>query len=267
MKFKVAFLSIFLLSNFFYNSYAANPAPYTQEAENKIEKAYKQCESLRKEDKDSEEDKRKLIIDKVRSVYETAGYNYDDTIIQVAKDIQTKSQYKIKNITNKSSIFVQIIMGVNMLMSDCKYFKDDCLKYFSTDTANAIKIIIGDSDYSSQTNAVQSNNSNISDGIYWLEVELTRSNSKEKKTAKYMMTLTNDNGIIELMADEDHKFIILGKMENDIFRARQEDDNGGKVDFVGNVQNLKTIKGTLEGSSKDGKNKVTGYFFIHPWTK
>lgn len=280
MKLQVSFLSLFLLFTFSQNSYAANPAPYTKEAENKLENAYKQSGHIKKVDQASAEEVKKLTIEKMRQVYEVAGYNYDDTIVQVANDIQNKSKYEIKNIANKSSIFAQIIMGVNMLMSDCKYFKIDCLKYFSTDAANAIIVIIGNNDSSSPTNATKNNRtlgyesesaaenlkSAITDGSYWLEVELSFNNKNEKKIAKHMMTLTNDNGVIKLVADEDHKFIILGKIEKDVFRAQQEDDYGGKVDFVGNIQNLSTIKGTLKGSSKDGKKNVTGLFMIYPKT-
>lgn len=144
MKLQVSFLSFFLLFVFSQNCYAVNPAPYTKEAEKKLEDAYKQCRHLMKIDKNtSEEEIKKSTIEIMRTVYNLAGYSYDDTIIQVANDVQNKSKNEIKEISNKSSVFAQIIIGINVMMSDCKYFKVDCLKLFPTDTANAIMVIMG----------------------------------------------------------------------------------------------------------------------------
>ncbi len=99
----------------------------------------------------------------------------------------------------------------------------------------------------------------ISDGIYLLEVEMIFSDRTEKKTEQLTITVTNENGIIKLVNQEQPKYPILGRMEQNVFRAHIG-DAGGRLDFVGKIQSLNTIKGTIKGN--DGKSNITGSFSI-----
>lgn len=48
------------------------------------------------------------------------------------------------------TILVLEIIKYRQIMSDCKHFKVDCLKFFSTDTANAIMVIMGNNENKSK---------------------------------------------------------------------------------------------------------------------
>jgi hypothetical protein len=138
---------IFLLTVLLFFSCEAsggNPAPYTEEAYKKIESASKNTVFEHDENFSKEELARKNV-EWERKIFEKAGYNYDDTIIKVVDDMKHTPERLPKN---PESVPMIIFTGVHIMMSHCEYDKVDCLQFFSSDTAEAIKWLMENTDFS-----------------------------------------------------------------------------------------------------------------------
>jgi hypothetical protein len=124
-------------------AFCANPAPYTEEAYKTLEAQAKMGSSVSNANV-SKEDHLKKTVEIFRSIYLKAGYNFDDTIIKVADDMRYHPE-RIPN--NPQSVPTMICVGIHMMMSECNYAKVDCLKFFSSDTAEAINWLIRNTEF------------------------------------------------------------------------------------------------------------------------
>ncbi|MEW6416815.1 MAG: hypothetical protein AB1480_01690 [Nitrospirota bacterium] len=144
MKTAPLILVLSLLILFSYSeAFSANPAPYTEEAYKKIEAEAKMNKSIYDANLSKEENLRKTV-ELFRSIYSKAGYNYDDTIIKVVDDMRHHPE-RIPN--NPYSVPTMIYVGVHIMMSECNYVNVDCLKFFSSDTAEAIIWLIKNTEF------------------------------------------------------------------------------------------------------------------------
>ncbi len=123
-----------LLLLFCSEAFSGNPAPYTEEAYNRIDAAAKVTQPNYDANLPKEIILRKSV-DHFRSIYSKAGYNYDDTIVKVIDDMRHHPG-RIPN--TPYSVPTMIFVGLHLMISECDYAKVDCLKFFSSDTAEAI---------------------------------------------------------------------------------------------------------------------------------
>jgi hypothetical protein len=122
-----------------YWGYCGSIVPYTKEAKENVEDAAKKIDKPQFQNITSEKERMKTAIEFSRKIFDIAGYNYDDTIVQLAEDIQNHPE---RIPWHSNTIVEDIIVPLHIMMSECERKKIDCLKYFSIDTANAIKKIV-----------------------------------------------------------------------------------------------------------------------------
>jgi len=120
-------------------AFGGNSAPYTAEAEYKIDEAGRSIGLKKIQESTSPEERMRASVELMRSAYEAVGYNYDDTIVQIADDMQNHPE----RIPQKSVTVVNhVVAGIHVMMSECDYQKIDCLRFFSASTAEAIKSLM-----------------------------------------------------------------------------------------------------------------------------
>ena len=113
-------------------------APYTKEAVDKIYSAQKSIEPPKYDKKESNEERQRRWVEYNRNFFQKAGYNYDDTINAVVNDMRYHPE-RIPKTNANDSVFGLIYVTLNMMMSDCKYYKMDCLKFFNSKTAESVR--------------------------------------------------------------------------------------------------------------------------------
>jgi len=134
---KTIIMGFVLLLLFYSDAFSGNPAPYTNEAYQRIDKAAKVMQSNFKYDPNlSKKDSLKKSVDLFRDIYSKAGYNYDDTIVKVIHDMRHNPE-QVNN-SGPYSVPTMIFVGLHFMISECDYAKVDCLKFFSSETAEAI---------------------------------------------------------------------------------------------------------------------------------
>ncbi len=119
-------------------AYGGSAAPYTKEVVEKIYAIQKSIASPKPDKAASQEERTKIWVDYNRNLFQQAGYDYDETINQVVDDMRFHRERIPKSNAN-DSVFGFIYVTLNMMMSDCKYYKIDCLKYFPPKTAESVK--------------------------------------------------------------------------------------------------------------------------------
>jgi len=138
---------IFLLTILIFftcDAFAGNPAPYTEEAYRKIESITK--DNLIEHDENlSKEERARKPVELMRSIFEQAGYDYDDTITKVVDDMRNHPE-RIPN--NPESVPTMIYVGIHLMMSNCDYLQVDCLKFFPSDTAESIRWLLENTEFS-----------------------------------------------------------------------------------------------------------------------
>lgn len=132
---KTIITSVILLLLFYSEAFSGNPAPYTEEAYRRIEAAAKETQPGYDANSSKEANLRKAV-ELFRTIYSKAGYNYDDTIVKVVDDMRHHPE-RIPNIPY--SVPTMIFVGLHFMISECDYAKVDCLKFFPSDTAEAIR--------------------------------------------------------------------------------------------------------------------------------
>lgn len=93
MKFQVALLSIILLFVVSQDSNAANPAPYTQKALQRLTSVLKETPAPIPPVGATNEEMAKLYINYYRQLYKKAGYNLDDSVIQLISDNEKENGF------------------------------------------------------------------------------------------------------------------------------------------------------------------------------
>lgn len=99
-------------------------APYTKEAVEKIYAVQKSIEPPKYDKNASQEERSKRWVAYNRNLFQQAGYNYDDTIDQVVDDMRHHKE-RIPKTNANDSVFGFLYVTLNMMMSDCKYYKID----------------------------------------------------------------------------------------------------------------------------------------------
>ena len=133
-----AILISFLILVLFYlqDTYAAEAVPYTVEAYAKIKEAQKSYKPSRPAKDANPDEKLKAGIDMFRDVYRLAGFDFDMTIRQVAKDLKNGT---LKTIPNGENVVTMIIVSLSYVKSHCEYEKVNCLSFFDSKTTEAVQ--------------------------------------------------------------------------------------------------------------------------------
>jgi hypothetical protein len=130
-------ITIYILNPYW--GYCGSIAPYTKEAKKNVEDATNKIDKPQFQNITSEEERMRTAIEFSRKIFDMAGYNYDETIVQLAEDVQNHPE---RIPWHSNTIVEDIIVPLHIMMSECERKKIDCLKYFSIETANAIKKIV-----------------------------------------------------------------------------------------------------------------------------
>jgi hypothetical protein len=139
LKMATLFLSTIIYVCMSSLAFAGNPAPYTSEAEDKVDEAGRRIGLQKIKESTSPEERMRASVELMRSSYEAAGYNYDDTIVQIADDMLNHPE-RIPQ--NQITVVNHVVAGIHVMMSECNYQKVDCLRFFSASTAEAIKSLM-----------------------------------------------------------------------------------------------------------------------------
>ncbi len=115
-----------------------NIAPYTKDAVEKIFAVQKSIEPPKYDPNDSHEERARKWVEYNRSLFRQAGYDFDETTIQVVDDMRYHRERLPQGNAN-DSVFGYIYVSLNMMLSDCKYYKVDCMKLFSGKMAESVK--------------------------------------------------------------------------------------------------------------------------------
>jgi len=119
-------------------AYCGGAAPYTEEAAKKVEAVAARMDKPKFEQNLSSEEKQRKVIEYMHRVFDEAGYSYDATIVKIAEDMQYHPDRIPKGIT----IVNHVVVGLHFMISECNYVKVDCLKFFSSDAADAIRTLM-----------------------------------------------------------------------------------------------------------------------------
>jgi hypothetical protein len=121
-------------------AYAANPAPYTEEAYKKIESVGKyrlEHDPPRISKGTPKEEKIQIITEYFRECFRQAGYSYDDTIVKVVDDLRNKNIASFPE--GLHTIPAMIVLDIQYGVSECHYDHVDCLKFYTPEAAEAIQ--------------------------------------------------------------------------------------------------------------------------------
>lgn len=122
-------------------------APYTKEAIDEIKAAQQNIEQPKYNKQDSRKERTRKFIEYYRAFFSKAGYDFDDTINKVVNDM--RNQPDILSRTNADeSVFGIIYVTLNMMMSDCKYYNIDCLGFFDSKTAESVRWLSENTEFS-----------------------------------------------------------------------------------------------------------------------
>ena len=120
-------------------AFGGNPAPYTAEAADKVDKAGRRIGLQKIQASTTPDERMRASVELMRSAYDAAGYNYDDTIVQIVDDMQNHPE-RIPQ--NSVTVVNHVVAGIHVMMSECDFQKVDCLRFFSASTAEAIKSLM-----------------------------------------------------------------------------------------------------------------------------
>ena len=133
VQFIAATLGILLIVN---EIYAGEAAPYTKEAYEKLEEAQKIYKPSYPGKDSTLAEKQKASINMFRDLFKQAGFDFDATIRQIAKDLENKTVTIPKNGQN---VITMIIVLLSYVKSHCEYEKVDCLSFFDPKTSEAVQ--------------------------------------------------------------------------------------------------------------------------------
>jgi hypothetical protein len=141
---KSVILIVTIIFIFSYSTvFAANPAPYTDEAFEKIMKATA-ATPVEYNPKLSTEERLRLGVEIYRNIFVKSGFNYEDTIIKVVNDMRNNPDNLPKG---PQSTFTIIYVGLHFLLSECKYDKVDCLPFFRSDSMESVKWLMNNTEF------------------------------------------------------------------------------------------------------------------------
>jgi hypothetical protein len=121
-------------------------APYTEEAMGKIQTALTNVEQPKYDKRESKEERARRGVDFWREAFQKAGYDYDETIDKVVYDMRYHPE-RIPKTNADETVFGFIYITLHMMMSDCEYFKINCLQFFPSKTAESVKWLGENTDF------------------------------------------------------------------------------------------------------------------------
>jgi hypothetical protein len=123
--------------------FAEKPAPYTEDAYNKIDQASKNIKPPEITRETPEKEKLRILIDHNRKIFKLAGYDYDATLRKTADDLKNnpgKVRDKL-NEQNKMNVAKMTMLTLALVREQCELAGINFLEYFDAKTAEAIKTI------------------------------------------------------------------------------------------------------------------------------
>jgi len=134
---RIVLVLVFLLAAFPIVAFASNPAPYTDEALEKINKALK--ETPKEEYAKKEEPKEAYhqgMVKYFTDVFDKAGYSFYDTIDKMVDDMQRDPD----NIPmDKPPVYNHLYVLLNLMFSECKADNVDCVQFFPPKTQGSVQ--------------------------------------------------------------------------------------------------------------------------------
>ena len=109
MKLRITFLSFILLFLFSQNSNAANPAPYTQNALTRILSSSNTMPTPIPRVGATDAEKAKLAVDHYRQIYQRAGYNFDDSVMQCLSDDKIQPEFAFSQPYDQTSAYSTMV--------------------------------------------------------------------------------------------------------------------------------------------------------------
>lgn len=122
---------------------AGKPAPYTEEAYNKIDQASKNIKPPEFGRETPEKEKLRILLDHHRKIFKLAGYDYDATLRKTAEDLKNNPG-KVRdrlNEQNKMNVAKMTMLTLAIVREQCELAGINFLDYFDEKTAEAIKTI------------------------------------------------------------------------------------------------------------------------------
>lgn len=145
---KKILLSIVFLAFFPSVVFAGNPAPYTEDALQKINITINETPKIINDGNLSKEDFIKQSVEYFSKVFEKAGYSFTDTIDQIVDDMKNNPEAIP---TDRQSIYNNIYILLNIMMYECNYDGMDCLQFFPAGTKQSIQWFMENNEFSKKS--------------------------------------------------------------------------------------------------------------------
>jgi len=123
--------------------FAGKPAPYTEDAYNKIDQASKNIKPPEFSRETPEKEKLRILLEHHRKIFKQAGYDYDATLRKTAEDLKNDPG-KVRdrlNEQNKMNVAKMTMLTLTLVREQCNLAGINFLDYFDKETAEAIKTI------------------------------------------------------------------------------------------------------------------------------
>jgi hypothetical protein len=119
------------------------PAPYTEDAYNKIVQASKNIKPPEFGRETPEKEKLRILLEHHRKIFKLAGYDYDATLRKTAEDLKNNPG-KVRdrlNEKNNMNAAKMTMLTLALVREQCDLAGINFLDYFDKKTAEAIKTI------------------------------------------------------------------------------------------------------------------------------
>ena len=115
---------------------AGNAAPYTEEAFERIEAAARRLPPPVVNKHDPMDVRACTLLEKQREIFAAAGYSYDATVMQVARDVNASNSRIPRDIPTVAG---GIVASLKLLLSECERNQADCLRCYPDELAEAVR--------------------------------------------------------------------------------------------------------------------------------
>jgi len=126
---------------------AGNPAPYTEEALQKINKAISDTPREQNNGTVSKEEFHHSIVEYFTRTFENVGYSFSDTIDQIVDDMRNNPAAIP---TDRETVYNKIYVLLNIMMYQCEHDQIDCLQFFPPNTQQSIQWFMENSNFSKE---------------------------------------------------------------------------------------------------------------------
>ncbi|MFZ5799127.1 MAG: hypothetical protein ACOY3O_11975 [Thermodesulfobacteriota bacterium] len=133
---KNLFILLFLLALTPVGVWAGNPAPYTDDALQKINKAIKGTPMPEPVPETAKEDVHRQNVAYFSEVFGKAGYSFTDTIDRIVDDMKNNPKAIPED---RETVYNKVYVLLHILMYQCDADQVDCLGFYPAKTAESIK--------------------------------------------------------------------------------------------------------------------------------